>query len=83
MFFRFLVEKPIKRVIKESFLLFSRDKLILDEQVRYILFELLWLFLLLKIPLVLVFLSLVLMLVFKISKSSLRWFVDEMWQPES
>ena len=77
MFFRFLVEKPIKRVIKESFLLFSRDKLILDEQVRYILFELLWLFLLLKIPLVLVFLSLVLMLVFKISKSSLRWFVDE------
>ena len=78
MFFRFLVEKPIKRVIKESFLLFSRDKLILDEQVRYILFELLWLFLLLKIPLVLVFLSLVLMLVFKISKSSLRWFVDEM-----
>ena len=83
MFFRFLVEKPIKRVIKESFLLFSRDKLILDEQVRYILFELLWLFLLLKIPLVLVFLSLVLMLVFKISKSSLQWFVDEMWQPES
>ena len=78
MFFRFLVEKPIKRVIKESLLLFSRDKLILDEQVRYILFELLWLFLLLKIPLVLVFLSLVLMLVFKISKSSLRWFVDEM-----
>ena len=78
MFFRFLVEKPIKKVIKESFLLFSRDKLILDEQVRYILFELLWLFLLLKIPLVLVFLSLVLMLVFKISKSSLRWFVDEM-----
>ena len=78
MFFRFLVEKPIKRVIKESFLLFSRDKLILDEQVRYILFELLWLFLLLKIPLVLVFLSLVLMLVFKISKPSLRWFVDEM-----
>ena len=65
MFFRFLVEKPIKRVIKESFLLFSRDKLILDKQVRSILFELFWLFLSLTIPLVLVFLSLVLMLVFK------------------
>ena len=78
MFFRFLVEKPIKRVIKESFLLFSRDKLILDKQVMSILFELFWLFLSLTIPLVLVFLSLVLMLVFKISKPSLRWFVDEM-----
>ena len=81
MFFRFLVEKPIKRVIKESFLLFSRDKLILDKQVRSILFELFWLFLSLTIPLVLVFLSLVLMLVFKISKPSLP--VAELRQCES
>ena len=80
MFFRFLVEKPIKRVIKESFLLFSRDKRILDNQVRSILFELYWLFLSLTIPLVLVCLSLVLMLVFKISKPSLP--VDELRQPE-
>ena len=68
MFFRFLVAKPIKSEIKELLLLFSKDKLILDKQVRFILFELFWLFLSLTNPLVLVFLPLVLMLVFKIPK---------------
>ena len=76
-----MVTKPIKRVIKELFLLFSREKLILDKHVRSILFELFWLFLSLTIPLELVFLSIVLMLVFKISKPSLP--VDELRQPES
>ena len=45
MFFWFLFAKPIKRVIKESFLLFLRDKLILHKVVRSILFELFWLLL--------------------------------------
>ena len=71
-----------KRVIEESFLLFSRDKLIFDKHVRSILFEVFWLFLSLTISLVLV-LSIISssMLVFKMSKPLLP--IDELQQPES
>ena len=52
----------IERVTKELFLLFSRDRLILDKQVTTILFKLFLLFLSITIsPLVLVFLLLVLL----------------------
>ena len=74
----------IKKVIKES-LLFSRDNLICNKQVRSILFELFLLFLLPTIPLVLVFVSFSIissfMLFFKICKEPLP--VDELRQPES
>ena len=72
-----------KRIIKESFLLFSRDKLILDKQVRSILFELFWLFLSHTYESSGVSFSIInsSMLVFKISKPLLP--VDELPQPES
>lgn len=54
----------IKRAIKESLILFLRDKLVLHKQVRSILFELFQLFLSPTIPLVLVSLSSVLLCYF-------------------
>ena len=60
-------------MIKESFLLFSRNKLILDKQVRSILFELFQLFLSLTIPLVLVFVSIVLLFCINSSSSKVKF----------